>query len=318
MSAAVFPERLAKRESPYPGLRPFEPEESHLFFGRDQQIADLADRLERNHLVAVVGVSGCGKSSLVRAGLIPALERGRISTRFSWRLVLVKPGDNPFERLAGGLAKQGLDASHLRRSSYGLVEVARQLPPNHTLLVIVDQFEELFRYKDRIRQRDDAQSQRELASATSDFVQLILAGSSRESIYFVLTMRSDYLGYCAEFRGLPEALNDSQYLVPRLTREQRKEAIEGPLGRTSIEASLVQRMLNDAGEEPGRLPVLQHALKRTWNQWHSDDPERKRGIQHQDYEKVGGVRRALDRHANELLEQADRRIAETVFKRLAI
>ena len=86
----------------------------------------------------------------------------------------------------------------------------------------------------------------------------------------MITMRSDYLGECAEFRDLPETLNDCQYFVPRMTRDQRKAMIEGPLGRVQIAPSLVQRLLNDAGDEPDQLPILQHALMRTWNQWRAD------------------------------------------------
>src|SRR5262249_16814322 len=121
MSFAAVLERLKKLENPYPGLRHFETEESHLFFGRDQQIAELVSRLERNRFVAVVGVSGSGKSSLVRAGLIPALERSRVGEAGTrWRIVVTRPAGAPFERLAADLLKKGLDASTLRHSSHGL------------------------------------------------------------------------------------------------------------------------------------------------------------------------------------------------------
>ena len=138
------------------------------------------------------------------------------------------------------------------------------------------------------------------------------------AVYIVLTMRSDYLGECAEFRGLPEALNECQYLVPRLTRQQRTEAIVGPLGQTEIAPSLVQRILNDAGDEPDRLPLLQHVLMRTWSEWRKSDSGRTRKIELQDYEHpaVGGLEHALDLHAEELLKEVPREIAETIFKRL--
>src|SRR5205807_22316 len=117
------------------------------------------------------------------------------------------------------------------------------------LLIAIDQFEELFRYKDWEPTSKDAMRSHNLAaSEASEFVQLLLAARRHQPpVYIVLTMRSDYLGDCAEFHNLPETLNDCQYLVSRLTREQRKEAIEGPLGRVQIRPSLVQRMLNDAG-----------------------------------------------------------------------
>jgi PASTA domain len=111
-------------------------------------------------------------------------------------------------------------------------------------------------------------------------------------------------------------LNDGQYLVPRMTREQRKEAIEGPLGRVEIAASLVQRMLNDAGDEPDQLPILQHALMRTWSHRRTTDRDSKRPIELQDYEGIAGFNGALNLHADELLAGVPYEIAEPIFKRL--
>ncbi len=319
MSFATVVERLRKLENPYPGLRPFEPQESHLFFGRGQQVAELVGRLERNRFVAVLGVSGSGKSSLVRAGLIPALERGRVSEAGKrWRMVVTRPAGAPFDSLGADLGKAGLDPSPLRRSSHGLIEIARQLPQEEALLVVVDQFEELFRYKDLEPHTEEARLKHDASAAdAAEFVQLLLAASRHQPpVFVVLTMRSDYLGDCAEFRDLPETLNDCQYLVPRMTREERKEAIEGPLGRVEVAPSLVQRMLNDAGDEPDQLPILQHALMRTWNHWRKADPEQKRRIELQDYEAIGGFESALNRHADELLEGVPPKLAAAIFKRL--
>ncbi len=133
-------------------------------------------------------------------------------------------------------------------------------------------------------------------------------------------MRTDYLGDCAEFPDFPEALNESQYLVPRLTREQRRQAIEGPLGRVRISSALVERILNDAGDEPDQLPILQHALMRTWGHWHAASPENTRSIDDEDYEAVGGFSGALNQHADELLQTpaavAAPTFVEMIFKRL--
>ena len=319
MSFAAVVQRLQKLENPYPGLRPFEITESHLFFGRDQQVGELVKRLERNRFLAVVGASGSGKSSLVLAGLIPALERGGVwEAGRRWRTVVTQPAGAPFERLAFHLSKAKLDASHLRESSHGLINVARQLPPDESLLLIVDQFEELFRYKDLHSITAEARRTRDQQAAdAAEFVQLLLEASRHHPpIFIVLTMRSDYLGDCAEFRDLPETLNDCQYLIPRMTRQQRKEAIEGPLGRVGIAPGLVQRMLNDAGDEPDQLPVLQHALMRTWAHWRKADPQGARRIELSDYEAIGRFDGALNQHADELLAGVTSELAACIFKRL--
>jgi WD40 repeat protein len=319
VSFAAVLQRLRTLENPYPGLRPFTTEESHLFFGRDQQIAELVARLERNRFVAVVGVSGGGKSSLVRAGLIPALGRAQLSEAGRrWRMVVTRPAGAPYERLAADLTKAGLDPAPLEESSHGLIEIARQLASDESLLVIVDQFEELFRYKELGLAGDGSRQEHDvLAADAAEFVQLLLAAARHHPpVYIVLTMRSDYLGDCAEFRDLPETLNDCQYLVPRMTREQRKEAILGPLGRLEIEPALVQRLLNVAGDEPDQLPVLQHALMRTWNHWYADDSDHKRRIELKDYDAIGGLGDALNRHADELVSSTRQDITAAIFKRL--
>jgi hypothetical protein len=189
-------ECLQRLENPYPGLRHFDTQESHLFFGRDQQIAELVERLERNRFVAVVGVSGRGKSSLVRAGLLPALERGRFGDAgMRWRVIMTRPAGAPFESLAQSLASAGLDASLLRQSSHALIRVAQQLERDESLLLVIDQFEELFRYKERDPVTQRATRQQEAAAAEADeFIQLLLTASRHHPpIYIVLTMRSDYL-----------------------------------------------------------------------------------------------------------------------------
>ena len=317
MSFAAVLERLAKLANPYPGLRPFDTNEAHLFFGRDQQVLDLTDRLNHNRFVAVLGLSGSGKSSLVQAGLIPALHRGHLlETGRRWRVAIARPSGAPFAKLAASLH---CNEAGLRASSHGLIEYARgQLLEREAMLVVIDQFEELFRYKDAAnRSTDDAVA----ASKAAEFVSLLLASArSPLPIYVVITMRTDFLGDCAEFPEFPEVLNESQYLVPRLTREQRRQAIEGPLGRARISSVLMERILNDAGDEPDQLPILQHALMRTWARWRASSPDDSRPIETEDYEKTGGFKGALDQHANELLEApaviVEPKLVEITFKRL--
>lgn len=316
---------------PFPGLRPFEFHENHLFFGRDGQSEQVIARLGGTRFVAVVGTSGSGKSSLVRAGFLPALFGGLMAhAGSSWRAAIMRPGNDPIANLARALNADGdlgaedpanatvrlaMTEAILRRGSLGLIEAFRQgeLAVNEKLLVLVDQFEELFRIEAGSEDNQDVKAA---------FVKLLLeARDQRElPIYVVLTMRSDYLGDCAQFRDLPEAINQGQYLIPRMTREERRSSITGPVavGGAAITPRLVNRLLNDVGDNPDQLPILQHALMRTWDRWkqdaQGDDP-----IDLRHYEAIGGLSEALSLHADEAydeLPESRRALAERIFRSL--
>lgn len=318
--------------NPFPGLRPFDPSENHLFFGRDRVVDELLARLRSNRFLAVIGSSGCGKSSVVRAGLIPALYGGHMTAAgSSWRIALMRPGADPIGNLAAALNTPGAlvdedeqDASAgifrqttLRRSRKGLADVVAQarLAEDENVLVIVDQFEELFRYKRRNRpgsMRDEALA----------FVKRLLTATEQGEVpvYVAITMRSDFIGDCIEYPGLPEALNAGQYLVPRMNRDELRLTITGPVAvaGADIATRLSVRLLNDTGDDPDQLPVLQHALMRTWDEWAgsagADEP-----LDLVHYEATGTMSDALSRHAEEALNDlsdAQQRIAERVFKAL--
>ncbi|MBP5975198.1 hypothetical protein HW132_21280 [Brasilonema sp. CT11] len=315
------------RLNPFPGLRPFEAHENYLFFGREGQTDELLRRLRRHRFLAVVGTSGSGKSSLVRAGLLPALLGGFMTQAgSSWRVAVMRPGNDPIANLAQALNHPdvfGLETEDapiqtiitetvLRRGALGLIEVVQQArkPSDENLLVVVDQFEELFRFK----QNSPRKNSGEEAAA---FVKLLLEATQQQElpIYVVLTMRSDFLGDCAQFRDLPEMMNDSQYLIPRLTRDQLRAAITGPVGvgEEEITPRLVNRLINDVGDNPDQLPILQHALMRTWNFHKLGEP-----IDLQHYEAIGGMDKALSQHADEIYNQLPdercQKIAEKLFK----
>lgn len=321
-------------KNPFPGLRPFETDEYRLFFGREGQSDALLARLQRTRFLAVVGTSGSGKSSLIRAGLMPALRGGMMAgTGSGWRIAVMRPGGDPIGNLAAELVKKdvlseagaGLPESEaeavidatLRGGSLGIVDVARQgrLGEHEKLLIVVDQFEELFRFR--------AAQENTNADEAAAFVKLLLEAAQQRdlSIYVVLTMRSDFLGDCAQFQGLPEAINDGQYLIPRMTRDERRFAVTGPVGvtRGKISEPLVNRLLNDVGDNPDQLPILQHALMRTWEHWqrHRRNGE-PIGMEH--YEAIGTMSDALSRHAdeafNELPDERTRTIAQKLFKAL--
>ena len=310
--ARTVADSLALKE-PYPGLRPFRPSESCLFFGRETQVQELLDRLPRQRFLGVVGVSGCGKSSLVLAGLIPALERGGLSgSSARWRIARLRPGNAPIRRLEAALQRAELQvdglAQLLNSSSMGLVEVAKAgLAANENLLLLVDQFEEIFRFRENSMPADGGEEASRFVSAL-----LQAAAASLPAIFVVITMRTDHFGDCSQFTGLTEALNRGQFLVPRLTRDELQAAIERPLDLFDLEPSrqLVQRVLADIGDSADLLPVVQHALNRTFHQLEATaraneaapaPRKNERGqlwLAH--YERAGTIVNALANHANEI------------------
>src|ERR1700730_1611700 len=280
--------------NPFPGLRPFEPDEDYLFFGREKEIDDLLSRLESHRFLSVIGTSGCGKSSLIRSGLIPSLHSGlMIRAGSSWGVAILRRGGR---QEPAAISRVVLEAT-LRRGTLGLVDAVRQarIPAGDNVLILVDQFEELFRFQ-RNREIEDSRDEAVV------FVKLLLEaiGQHDVPIYVVLTMRSDFIGDCMKYPGLPEAVNESQYLVPRMTRDELRSAITGPIAVAGGEIAprLVLRLLNDLGDNQDQLPLLQHALMRTWDHW-----ERQRSpgqpIDIADYEAVGTLQQALSLHAEE-------------------
>jgi len=290
---------------PYPGLRPFREDETHLYFGREQHRGELLKRLATTRFVAVIGTSGSGKSSLVRAGLLPDLLSGYVAGCGSdWAIVETTPGADPIGRMAAAFMIAGwtVEAAALRTNSSQILDVAAaQLSPGQHLLVLVDQFEELFRLK---TSEDPAADADEKAA----FVRLLLnAGGQRADmtaqypqVHVVMAMRSEFLGRASVYRGLPEAIDQGQYLIPRLSREQLRKAIESParVAGGEVEEALVQRLLNELGDDQDQLPVLQHALMRCWQLRSGEDR-----IGLAAYEKSGELANALSLDANEALAE---------------
>jgi WD40 repeat protein len=346
--------------SPFPGLRPFRRDEADIFFGREEQVDQLLAKLESARFLAVVGVSGCGKSSLVRAGMLSALAGGFLASAGPrWHLIEMRPGGHPLANLAQALLRgdtlnegwqgrpdaQAFARAVLRRGPLGLVELLRESlePCRNNLLLLVDQFEEIFRFH---RHGD--------ANEATAFVDLLLESVRQMEvpIFVVLTMRSDFLGECSLFAGLPEAINEGQFLIPRLTREQCRAAVVGPAAAfgAAVEPELVNQVLNDIGSNPDQLPLMQHALMRVWsravagvglreNVGQAFQPDSQAGkpdlrlstgsseaddcelvLTLADYQAGGGLKHTLSNHADELYESLvpdDRRVAETLFRCLS-
>lgn len=320
--------------NPFVGLRAFEENEDYLFFGRGTQIGELLTILGQSRFLAVIGSSGSGKSSLVKSGLLPAIYSGFMTLGSNWRAVSMRPGEDPLGYLTKALATDGVlysDAgaseipyewiieSSLRRSENGLVQTYKdaRLPPNENLLIVVDQFEELFRFskyeKENRRGKSDA----------IHFIQILLTAVQQKEVpvYVLLTMRADFLGDCAEFRGLPEAINEGQFLIPRMKRDEIREAITGPVAVSgaTISPRLVTRLLNDLNNDTDQLPILQHALMRTWDAWYHRG-QHSTAIDFEDYEKIGTMKKALSLHADEayaeLQHSGEQTVCELMFKAL--
>ena len=325
-------------ENPFPGLRPFREGEEHLFFGRENQVDRMVDKLAATRFLAVVGTSGTGKSSLVNCGLKPALHRGVMaSAGSSWSMVYLRPGGQPLRSMARAFAEsvfasvqsEGISpldfvSATLDMSSLGLVDLfeCAHFSPGTNLLVVVDQFEELFRYARTGDSREDASG---LSGEAVAFVNLLIEASTqrRYPIYIVLTMRSDFLGECAQFDRLPEAMNEGQFLVSRLTRSERRAAIEGPIGVAGADLNpvLLTRLVNDVGENPDQLSILQHAINRTWAFWQKEGGyPAPLSLEHYENPLVGTMARALDLHAEEALAELKTAVAqkrcEKIFKAL--
>ncbi|MFZ1291379.1 MAG: hypothetical protein WAR79_14890, partial [Melioribacteraceae bacterium] len=314
--------------NPYVGLRPFEVDESILFFGRNEQTLELLQKLHENHFIAVVGSSGSGKSSLLRAGLIPALKAGYlVDDSDNWLIFIMKPGQNPLYNLVETVLvelKHQPDSNSINTIVKQLKEVGAEVIfklieqsgnlKNASFFLLVDQFEELFRItmeQDNLAKNDEA----------IDFVNIILELAQQTAIpfYVVITMRSDFIGDCAQFFGLPESMNKSQYLVPRLNRVQLKAVIEGPakLFGGKLEPSLTSRLINELSNVKDELPLLQHALMRMWD---FETTVNKSGtIDLEDYQSIGGIEKALSNHADEALvgmSDEDLRITKIIFQSL--
>ncbi len=318
---------------PYPGLRPFHFDEADLFFGRAEHVNAMLGKLEDSRFLAVVGSSGSGKSSLVRAGLLPALANGFIGGE-NWRFIVTEPGNCPISNLAVAIhspepwsnnasaeaLKAGVQPAYtevtLRRSKYGLVNALKESEGAEAgpVVVLVDQFEELFRYQYEARERDLEQnkSSSDSHSEAIAFVNLLLTAASNSEdggreIYVIITMRTEYLKDCELFHSLPGAISDSQFLTPPMERSQLIEAIEEPLRSTGAQPgkNLPHHILNDIRSARDQLPLMQHALMRAWIL--ARMKMRKEGnevleLRSQDYLEGGGVKGAISNHGDEILK----------------
>lgn len=319
--------------NPFPGLRPFSMDECHLFFGREGQVDDILLKLAAHRCVTIMGYSGSGKSSLMNCGVVPVLLGGFMThTSPHWAVISSRPGITPIASLTNSIVNfllhsgridqkdaqihQAIISSVLRSGPDGLVEVGRyiQAKEGENIFFLIDQFEEIFRFKDT--------GDVDFANDAAAYVSLVLTAVHQKEvpIYISINMRSDFIGDCASFSGLTQMINQSNYLVPQMTREQKRMAIEGPIavGGGRISGRLLKRLLSDLGDNQDQLPILQHAMMRTWDYWIANR-ESGEPIDLRHYNAIGKISQALSLHANEAYEELtsrEKEIAEVLFKNL--
>ncbi len=308
-------------EPPYRGLQVFEEHDAPLFFGREEIVAGLVRQLRAARFLALIGASGSGKSSILRAGLIPALRE----EKSAWRVLLLTPTAHPLEALAGAIEPDGSPGrlaalvDDLRADPRSLAVVLRADSGGATsargrLLVAVDQLEEVFTLC-----RDEAERSAFLAalvhaSGLDDGPADTPPDSDRATV--LVTLRADFYAALAPYAPIREAAATSQTYVGAMSIDELRRAIEEPARRGGWEFTpgLVDLLLRDVGDEPGALPLLSHALLETW--------QRRRGatMTLRSYSESGGVKGAIARTADRVYEtelsDPQRRIARDIFVRL--
>ena len=298
--------------NPYLGLSAFAEKDAAFFFGREKFTDELFDMAHQQPLVAVIGASGSGKSSVVFAGLIPKLREEGI-----WLIESFRPKSQPFDELALALVRQlepnvdgvektikvGKLAESLKKGEVKLHQVASQIledKSNKNFLLVVDQFEELYTHC-----QDKEQQQR--------FIDTFLLAVNQKSITLVFTLRADFYGYVLSYRPFSDALQQITFKpLGLMRRDELKTAIEQPAQKLGVQLKthLAERILNDVGQEPGNLPLLEFALTQLW------DKQNNNKLTHQAYDEIGGVKQALVKHTEKVykkLSETQQQKAQRIF-----
>ncbi|ADJ44709.1 hypothetical protein AMES_2884 [Amycolatopsis mediterranei S699] len=297
--------------APYAGLAVLEIDDADRFFGRERLVADLVRRLGRQRFLGVFGPSGCGKSSLLRAGLIAHLRED--PTTKASPIVLFTPGAHPVEECAINLAGlAGVSPGELRdevladpgQLGLRIRQIMVNRPAESDLVLVVDQFEEIFTLCTDPAERDR-------------FITALITAATRPDsrARVVLGTRADFLGHCGQYTSLVAALTDTQLLVGPMTVDELRLAVTRPAEQQEyrVETALVARLVADTAGQPGALPLVSHALLQTWL--------RRRGttLTLAGYEAAGGIEHALARTAEETYASLDahqQEVAEHLFLRL--
>ncbi len=294
---------------PYKGLASYQPEDARYFYGRETLIDELVRRIQLHRVLVVGGPSGSGKSSLVRAGLIPAIRAGALPGSENWQVALFTPGRDPMAEFHYQLTRNAREGTTV--SIDDLLErptLARRLGPGQhdgqSLLLCIDQFEELFTLAPSAQRQAFA----EALSAMTD--------PADSQVRVVITVRADFYGACALLPWLAERITENQVLVGPMSGPELRRAIAEPARHAGLhlERGLVDAILDEAGNEAGALPLVAHALVETW--------ARRRGntLTVAGFEAAGGVAGAISQTAdakfNDHFNEAEREATRRLFLRL--
>jgi len=301
--------------SPYKGLKKFEPEDTDLFFGRDQFLAGLVNDLEQTNFILLLGASGSGKSSVVRAGLIPWLQQkwGKhfVSLMFT-------PDRDPFESLYGSLLSRGYSQSQAELARTGKVDTLSQVvktlkPAESFWLIFIDQFEELFTISE-----DD---KRDLFIRS--LVKLSKERVSDPPIRIVATMRADFLDQLdsAPANLLARITEKHRPLITQMQSDELRLAIEQPAAHHGVvfETGLVEQIIKEVQGQAGCLPLLQYTLDRLWETELQAATFQTRTLTISTYRQLGGVRGALQQRVDQVysaLPEAEQLAAQRIFLKL--
>jgi WD40 repeat protein len=289
---------MAEPVNPYKGLRAFQESDSDDFFGREALVQKLLDRLQELHplarFLAVVGPSGSGKSSVVKAGVIPALRKNAIPASDKWFIVEMLPGLHPLDEIESALLKIAVTppvalSNLLRADEKGLGEAVKRVLPDDAaeLLLVIDQFEEVF---------TQVESENERTHILNSLRAAILDPASRLRV--IVTLRADFYDRPLNYEGFGSLMRDRTEVVLPLSAEELQQAIAGPAERVGllVEPALVAEMVSEIQDEPGALPLLQYALTEVF--------EKREGITLtlEAYRASGGALGALAHRAEELYQ----------------
>ncbi|MGI5499275.1 hypothetical protein [Lentzea sp. CA-135723] len=286
--------------APYVGLRAFGPDDAHLFFGRERLVAEIVGKPQR--LVLLFGASGSGKSSVLRAGVLPSVTaQGKTALLFT-------PGTHPVERCSVLLAaKLGVTAAAVMdgwRDDRALHRLVAQVSAGEEVVIVVDQFEEVFTLCD-----DEDERARFIAALA------VAANAPGSRCRVLLGVRSDFFAHCSAHPALADALPDGQVLAGPMTAEELRQAIVAPARQLqlTVENPLVADLITQAHGRPGVLPLLSHVLLEVW--------ARRSGsrLSVTGFQQAGGLDGALSRTAETVfagLDEAQRTLARTLFGRL--